>query len=240
MGQGIFQQQKNGLYAVNISSPGGLMTVDQLTQLAKIAADLGVWRIKCGTRQTLIAVLEEDKISAFIDAIKTINLQVSPFGSTVRSVKACSGGQGLCPRMLGDALTLGTTIESNYLGQPTPKDFKISTAGCARGCTEPYCADFGVVAVGKDLFNIIIGGRGSTNRPIHGQIVAKEVVTDKVSAVLDFVLERYRQLAQPHERLCNTIERIGIEQFIPPTELYLTNENVGVDEDFANFLLSDN
>jgi dissimilatory sulfite reductase (desulfoviridin) alpha/beta subunit len=240
MGKGIFQQQKNGLYAVNISSPGGILTVEQLSSLAKTAADLGVWRIKCGARQTLIALLEEDKIDTFIEAVKTINLMVSPFGSTIRSIKVCSGGEGLCPRMLGNALDLGITIESKYLGQPTPKDFKISTAGCSRGCTEPYCADFGVIAVGKDLFSIVIGGRGSTNRPIHGQVIAKDVASDKVSVILDFVLEKYRKLAQPHERLCNTIERIGIEHFKPASELYETNDNTGIDEDFASFLLSDN
>lgn len=239
MGQGIFQQQRNGLFAVNISSPGGVLSVDQLAGLAKIAAELGVWRIKCGTRQTLIVLLEEDKIANLIEAVKKLGLKVSPFGSTVRSVKACAGGDGLCPRMLGNALALGIKIEENYLGQPTPKDFKISTAGCSRGCTEPYCADFGVVATGKDMFNIIIGGRGSTNRPIHGGVIAEDVHSDKVLNVLDFVLEKYRQLGQPHERLCNTISRIGLKEFTPPAEIYVSEAATGVDEDFANFLLGD-
>ncbi len=239
MGKGIFQQQRNGLFAVNISAPGGILTVDQLAGLAKAASELGAWRIKCGTRQTLVVLLAEDKINALVEAAEKLNLMVSPFGSAVRSVKVCSGGEGLCPRMIGDALSLGIKLEERYMGRSTPKDFKISTAGCARGCTEPYCADFGVVATGRDLFKIVIGGRGSTSRPIHGQVVAEEVPGDKVAAVLDYVLEKYIQLAQPHERLCGTIERVGIDQFIPPAESFAGEAELGVDEEFASFLSSD-
>ncbi|MBM7855627.1 dissimilatory sulfite reductase (desulfoviridin) alpha/beta subunit [Desulfohalotomaculum tongense] len=238
MGQGIFQQQRNGLFAVNISSPGGIFTVDQLAGLAKTAAELNVWRIKCGTRQTLIVLLEEEKIDALINSIKKLGLKVSPFGSTVRSVKSCAGGEGLCPRMLGDALELGMEIEKKYLGQPTPKDFKISTSGCSRGCTEPYCADFGVVATGKNMYSIIIGGRGSTKQPIHGSIIAKDVPKDKVFAVLDFVLNKYRQWGEEHERLCKTIERVGLKEFTPPEDMYAA-DGAAVDEDFAKFLLGE-
>ena len=227
------------MFAVNISAPGGILTVDQLAGLAKAASELGVWRIKCGTRQTLVVLLAEDKIDALVEAAEKLNLMVSPFGSAVRSVKVCSGGEGLCPRMLGDALSLGIKLEERYMGKPTPKDFKISTAGCPRGCTEPYCADFGVVAAGRDMFNIVIGGRGSTVRPIHGKVVAKEVPGDKVPAVLDFVLEKYLQLAQPHERLCSTIERVGIEQFVPPAESCAAEADSGIDEEFASFLSAD-
>lgn len=214
------------------------MTVEQLAGLAKVAQDLGASAVKCSTRQTLLVLINGDKVEQLLEAIKELGLQEVPFGSTVRNVKACAGGAGLCPRQLGDALALGIKIEKNYLGQQTPKDFKISTAGCPRGCTEPYCADFGAVATGKDMFNIIIGGRGSTGNPVHGTVIAKKVHADKVCAVLDYVLEKYRQLGQPHERLSSTIKRVGLEQFIPPQEIY-QSDAAGVDEEFANFLLSE-
>ncbi|WP_274378718.1 hypothetical protein [Desulforamulus profundi] len=143
MGEAIFRQQRNGLYAVNIVVPGGILTPEQFLGLAEVARDAGVWRIKCGVRQTLIAVLEQDKIPELLEKIKVLGLQVAPFGNKIRSVKACPGGAELCPRSLGPALELGMELQARYLGQDVPKDFKISTAGCSRGCTEPYCADLG-------------------------------------------------------------------------------------------------
>ncbi|GAB6158946.1 nitrite reductase [Desulfotomaculum varum] len=234
MGEAIFRQQRNGLYAVNIVFPGGILTPEQFMGLAEAARDCGVWRLKCGVRQTLIAVLEQEKIPQLVKKIEALGLQVAPFGNKVRSVKACPGGAELCPRALGPALELGMELQERYLGQDVPKDFKISTAGCQRGCTEPYCADLGVIAKGSDRFDIVIGGRGATGKPIHGVIIASDVARSKVFAVVDFVLENYRRLAQPHERLCKTIERLGSQPFTPPRELYFTN-NAQPDE-FTAFL----
>lgn len=235
MGEAIFRQQRNGLYAVNIVFPGGILTPEQFMGLAKAARDTGVWRIKCGVRQTLIAVLEQNKIPGLVEKIEALGLQVAPFGNKVRSVKACPGDAELCPRALGPALELGMELQTRYLGQDVPKDFKISTAGCSRGCTEPYCADLGLIAKGADKFDVVIGGRGATSKPMHGIKVATDVARNKVFAVVDFILEQYRTLAEPHERLCKTIERLGIEAFTPPRELYF-EDNTQPDE-FTAFLL---
>ncbi|AEF94044.1 nitrite and sulphite reductase 4Fe-4S region [Desulfotomaculum nigrificans CO-1-SRB] len=235
MGEAIFRQQRNGLYAVNIVVPGGIFTPEQLTGLAEAARDIGVWRIKCGIRQTLIAVLEQDKIPALLEKIQGLGMQVAPFGSKIRSVKACPGGAELCPRALGPALELGMELQERYLGQDVPKDFKISTAGCPRGCTEPYCADLGLIAKGGDNFDIVIGGRGSTTKPVHGTSIVSAVSRKKVFAVVDFLLDQYRKLAEPHERLCSTIARLGIEPFIPPEKIYLDQEQQ--QDEFAAFLM---
>lgn len=234
MGEAIFRQQRNGLYAVNIVFPGGILTPDQLYSLAEAARDIGVWRIKCGVRQTLIAVLEEEKIPALLERISTLGMQIAPFGNKIRNVKACPGGAELCPRSLGPALELGMELQERYLGQDVPKDFKISTAGCPRGCTEPYCADLGLVAKGSDKFDIIIGGRGATGRPIHGTVIAEKINRDKVYLVVDFLLERYRNFAEPGERLCSTIIRLGIDSFKPPAEITQPEDN---QDEFAAFLL---
>lgn len=72
-----------------------------------------------------------------------------------------------------------------------------------------------------------------------GKVIAENVAREKVFAVLEFVLEKYRQLGEPHERLCKTIDRVGLEQFIPPEDLYASDAAAAVDEDFANFLFQD-
>lgn len=236
MGKGIFQQQKNGLYAVNIVAQSGVLTPEQLLLVAEAARDTGVWRFKFSTRQTMLAVLAQEQLADFTDRITSIGLKLAPFGNLVRNVKACAGGEGLCPRALSDAVALGTALQEKYLGQPTPKDFKMAAAGCSRGCTDPYCADMGFIGTGGNRFDIIIGGRGATVRPTHGRLLVPNVPREKVIPVVDYVLEQYRTYGQPSERFCKTIDRLGLDQFKPPADIY-TLETDQPDE-FAEFLFS--
>ncbi|BBB90220.1 MAG TPA: hypothetical protein PKA28_20100 [Methylomusa anaerophila] len=111
-----------------------------------------------------------------------------------------------------------------------PKDFKISTAGCVRGCTDPYCADFGVIAQGPDAFDIYIGGRGGSKKPAHGSRIAKNVTGQGVAEVLEYVLTKYCELGQPNERLCKVIERCGRDVFTP------SNVKYAVSKEFDDFL----
>ncbi|OAT82309.1 nitrite reductase [Desulfotomaculum copahuensis] len=236
MGRGLFKQ-KNGLYAVDVTAACGVMTPAQLTGLARAAVDNNAFRIKLTTRQTVVVLLPEGNVSALEEALEPLELQVSPFGNVVRPVKACAGNSSLCPRSLGDALDLGVEIQARYLGRETPKDFKIAVAGCPRGCTDPYCADFGVIAAGNDRFRIAIGGMGGSNCPRHGEIIAENVPRDKVFTVLEHVLERFEVLAEPREKLGRAVERLGLTPFLPPAGLLSAEKAVlAADDEFVQFL----
>ena len=218
MGEGYFKQ-RNGLYVLDVMGACGLMTAEQFRGLATAAAELGVPAVKLTTRQTVVLLVAEEKATALKAAVESLGLRVAPYHNVVRPVMACPGSADLCPRALGDALALGQALQERYTGQEVPKDFKISVAGCPRGCTEPYCADFGVVAAGGETYNVALGGFGGSSRPRHGELIARRVPRDAVFAILDHVLERYRALAQPREKLGRAVERLGLEAFLPPAQL---------------------
>lgn len=233
MGDGIFGQ-RNGMVAVDIVALCGVMTPDQFSGLASIARDCGVFRLKLTTRQTLVAVLEEDRAEKLINALPALGLKVSPYGNVVRTVKACAGNSSLCPRAVGEALDLGIEIQEKYLGVEVPKDFKIAVAGCVRGCTEPYCADLGVVASGRDVFDVAIGGFGGSSMPLHGQIIARKIGREDVFFLIDHVLERFKSLGEPREKLGRTISRLGLEPFLPDRPM--EGKESGPPDDFISFL----
>lgn len=227
-------KQKNGLHAVVLAGGCGVLTGEQLFKLGTYLYAIDCLAVKMTTRQTLVVLVPEEKVEGVVKKAEEIGLVVGKYGSVIRNVKGCAGGEGLCKRALGDALGLGIEIQNKYFGQETPKDFKISTAGCGRACTDPQCADFGVIANGKDSFNIFIGGRGGSPNPIRGQLIKTKVSREDVFKVLDYVLIQYRTYAEPHERLCRTIDRVGIELFIP--EVGSVNSEQEADSDFAAFL----
>lgn len=236
MGTAIFKQ-KNALYALVAVASCGLISAEQLDGLNRLVQAANVNALKMTARQTLILLAEEDEIANLTAGLERIGFKIGVFNNAVRNVKACSGNDDLCPRAVGDALGLGIAIQEKYYGQQAPHDFKIAAAGCSRGCTDPLCADFGVMCKNSGSFDIYIGGKGSGRKPLHGQMLVSGVSYDQVFASLEFVLDRYRELASGKERLHHTIERVGMDKFAPPLGSH--EAAAAVDEDFLNMLNSE-
>lgn len=233
MGQAIFEQ-RSGILGVAVVAPCGVISAEQLTGLGELAKKVTVHGLKMTTRQTVVFLINCEDLERFKQEIANIGLKIGVFGNIVRNVKGCAGNDQLCQRSLSDAFGLGVTIQEHFMNQPTPKDFKISTAGCVRGCTDPYCADFGVVAVGPNAYDVYVGGRGGSKEPRNGQCVLRGISSEQVVEALQHVLDNYRQLAHPDERLCRVIDRCGIAWFIPPLEPQQTEAELS--DDFLSFI----
>ncbi|MDK2895720.1 MAG: hypothetical protein PWQ98_1847, partial [Moorella sp. (in: firmicutes)] len=189
---------------------------------------------KLTTRQTLIFVIPETKLEDLRAGVAALGLRVGVFGEIVRNVKACAGNKDLCQRSLSDVFELGGELQDRFMNRPTPCDFKIALAGCHRGCTDPLCADYGIIATGSDTYNVYLGGRGGSRKPIHARPIATCITGEGVINLLTFILERYDALAEPRERLCNTIARVGLEPFLPPED-FLTRYRPPEENDFLAF-----
>lgn len=235
MGDAIFVQ-KSGILGVGIVARCGVLTPEQLMGLARLAQQLECKACKLTTRQTLIFLIPEDKLSSLREGVKSLGLQLGVFGEIVRNVKACAGSQELCQRSLADVFELAGILQDKFMNRPVPNDFKISVSGCQRGCTEPFCADFGVLATGEEVYSIYIGGRGATLKPIHGKLLAEGINREGVVAILEYVLNRYIELGQPKERLCRTIQRVGFKPFEPPAEMLGQFQGQEKVTDFLSFL----
>ncbi|MDS1030323.1 nitrite reductase [Bacillota bacterium LX-D] len=235
MGDAIFKQ-KSGILGVGIAAPCGIITPEQLIGLGTLSKKVKSLGSKLTTRQTIIFLIKEEKLKDFQAGVQELGLRIGSFGEVIRNVKSCAGGEQFCLRSLTDVFKLATELQEIYMDQKVPHDFKISVAGCQRGCTDPLCADYGIIATGPDTYSIYLGGRGGSRQPEHGTLLCSEVNVQGVKAVLDFVLDKYRSLGQPKERICKTIGRIGIEQFTPDNEFLNKYQPEDSDNDFLQFL----
>ncbi|MGE5508090.1 MAG: hypothetical protein ACM3RP_06385 [Chitinophagales bacterium] len=243
MGDAVFRQQ-NGLMAVGIVAACGIISPAQLSGVARLAEPLGIAGFKLSTRQTLIAILPGERVDELKAAVAGLSLRVGAFGEVVRNVKACCGTNGFCVRAQADAHKLGMALQDRFMDAPVPKDFKINVAGCHRGCTDPFCADFGCIgnpAKVRGGFDVLLGGRGGSRSPRHAKVILESVPPETVVAALAYVLDQYRALGQPHERLCRTIDRVGLAPFIPPAEVLGATEVAAggeeqLDQDFLRLL----
>lgn len=233
MGDAIFRQ-RSGVLGVGIVSKCGLLTPAQLVGLGKLAEKTGCQYCKMTSRQTLIFLIPSDRLEELRKGVAALGLRIGVFGEIVRNVKACAGNKDLCRHALSDVLNLGGELQDRFMNRPTPRDFKISVAGCHRGCTDPYCADYGIVATGENAYNVYLGGRGGSRIPVHGTLIAEGINGDGAVALLDSILETYIECAEPKERICNTIERVGLKRFLP-SEDFLAKYRSREENDFLNF-----
>lgn len=233
MGDAIFRQ-RSGFLGVGIVAKCGLLTVDQLTGLGELARSVDCQYCKLTTRQTLVFLIPESRLEDLRKGVAEIGLRIGVFGEIVRNVKACAGSNDLCQRSLSNVFELGSELQERFMNRPTPRDFKISVAGCHRGCTEPLCADFGIVATGDDTYNVYLGGRGSSKRPLHGTLIADGINGAGTVALLEMVLKKYAELAEPQERICGTIGRIGLKPFQPSGD-FLDQYRSAAENDFLAF-----
>lgn len=233
MAKAIFEQI-NGSKALVLVSNCGVVTVESLANLSVKMKEIGVPVVKFTTRQTLVVVGSEEQLDKVEEFAPEYGFKIGNFGAQVRNVKGCSAGEGLCKRQLDTALNFGIELENEYFGIQTPHDFKIATSGCPRGCTDPLCADFGVMAMGKDKYDVYLGGKGATVKPLHGEKIYKGLTRENVKNALNHILNVYKEEGKPKERICRTIARIGIDKFV--REDIQENKEVYIDKDFLDFI----
>ncbi|MDN5344225.1 MAG: hypothetical protein PWQ18_336 [Clostridia bacterium] len=234
MGDAIFVQ-RSGYLGVGIVARCGVLTLAQLAGLAELARVVECQYCKMTTRQTLIFIIPETRLEDLRAGVAALGLRVGVFGEIVRNVKACAGNKDLCQRSLSDVFALGGELQDRFMNRPTPCDFKIALAGCHRGCTDPLCADYGVIATGSDTYEVYLGGRGGSRKPVHASRIADRINGAGVIDLLAFILDRYDALAEPRERLCNTIKRSGLEAFLPPDDFFNPYRSKEEENDFLTF-----
>ena len=218
MAKAIFKQ-RNELMGVVVVFDCGVTSPEILAKLSILAADHGCTATKFTTRQTMVFLIPEEKVTSFGLGVERLGLQIGGFNQVVRNIKGCTGNQSLCPRSYGDALDLGIALQKQFMNQEVPKDFKISVAGCRRGCTDPLCADLGLIASGAGKYDLYLGGRGGTKKPLHGKKLLVDLPEEKIKEIIEYILNKYRALGQEGERICTTIDRVGLSPFIPPSTL---------------------
>ena len=210
-------EQTNGLIAILINVPGGVITGRQMRTIGEIVGDDGI--IKNSRRMAPILILPKEKVAEALKRLESVGLKVASLHRSVRNIVACPG-KGFSNNSRGDTLELAQALDQEFYGTVLPWDFKIGISGCPRNCSGVQCHDVGLMAEPRGKFSLWIGGTESGMNPTHGKLVKKGIPRDQVPHVLRKVLEEYVKGAQDFKdefgkrvRLYNVIEKVGFERF---------------------------
>ena len=193
--------QRDGTFSVVPQIKGGITTAGELRRIADVADKYEIPMIKItgGQRIDLLGVRKEDLPGVWADLDMPSGYA---YGKSFRTVKSCVGTD-YCRFGLGDSTTLAVRLEQTYQGLESPAKMKLAVAGCPRNCSEALVKDVGVVAVGDDRWDVLIGGAagrlGAARRRAGDRRRARR--GDPARRGVHAVLPRERQVAGAHVRL---------------------------------------
>ncbi len=202
--------QKDGTFSVVPEMAGGICTPAELMRIAQAALKYNVPLVKMtgGQRIDLVGVKKEDLPGIWHD----IGMPAGhAWGKSYRTCKSCIGID-YCRFGLGDSMGLAQRIEKTFRAfSDSPGKMKLGTAGCPRNCSEALIKDLGVVAVGDNKWEIIVGGAGGAHVR-KADLLATVEGEDAVMRIAGRFMQFYREDAKYKERTYTWVPRVGIER----------------------------
>ena len=190
--------QKDGTYSVVPRVPGGEITPAQLIALGETARDFDLYcKVTGGQRIDLLGARVDDLPSIWAQLIEAGFESGHAYGKAVRTVKSCVGSTW-CRYGVQDSVQLAIDLEHRYRGLRAPHKIKLAVSGCARECAEAQGKDVGVIATDRG-WNLYVGGNGGM-RPAHAQLLAEDLDTETLVALIDRYLMWYVRTGERLER----------------------------------------
>jgi sulfite reductase beta subunit-like hemoprotein len=193
--RGIYSQRQAGVQMIRTKVPGGLLTAQQMRQLAKIADDYAGGKGHLTTRQNMqFHFVPLGQVADLLHLLADVRLTTrEACYNTVRNVTACPLA-GIHPEEPFDvqpyARRLAFAFLHKELTDNLPRKFKVAFSGCPDDCVATAINDVGLRAVVRDgargFSMTVAGGLGplpTEPRLLHEFIPAEDVVSH-VEAVI--------------------------------------------------------
>lgn len=216
---------KNGSVALLAEVPGGLYNAAHLKKIAALADQHSII-IKATEDQRLAMFVAPDQAEAVSRDLASSGLTLRDYQAGVHQPVACVGA--LCPDSKQDALKASLEITEALAGIEADCALKIGVNGCASCCVPCHTLD--IALTGSDEgYRMTIGGKQSLV-PELGSFAAEGIPAGEVVAKVKAVVDAYKEVAQPGERLAAVIERCGMSSFIKALAPYSRDAGGVTDE----------
>lgn len=207
-------------FPVSPHIPGGLTTSQQLRQIADAADQYGATLKIVGSTITMIGITLADGEKVLTE----LGCKGESFiAKAVRAISFCPGKPN-CPRALQDSTPLGLELDEEFFGQELPGKLRIAVSGCPNCCVEPLVKDIGMYGTAKG-YTLAVGGSSGLNAQV-ANIIAEKIPSEEIAPIIRSMLTYYRKHGKTKERLGQTLDRKGWDEFIKQTipEKYLPSK----------------
>ncbi|HEY5673843.1 MAG TPA: NAD(P)/FAD-dependent oxidoreductase [Malonomonas sp.] len=206
--KGAIVQRDRQTYAIVPHTPAGLISREQLRNIADVADKYQVPMIKVTSAQrlALIGLAEADIDAAWQDLGAPIGYTT---GLCVRSVKICPGTD-CCKRGLQDSIGVGLEMDKRFHGRPLPWKMKMAVSGCPNDCGETCIRDIGLIGTPRG-WNLMIGGNGGSQPRLSQRLLEHLPDDEQALAAVQRLVDWFE--AQGRKcRLGKLLEESSLEQ----------------------------
>ena len=230
---------------LRVKVPGGIITVDQLIQVAELSHRYGKGKAEITSRQSIqIHWIESEDAPTIFGELEQIGFTTDMCGQgfsgarhgDVRNIVSCPAS-GLVKDEVHDGSELLNRLTEFFVGNQDfldmPKKLKFSISGCGVDCTRAWINDVAFVAVRKDGetgYTLLVGGSSGASQP--GPRMARQtgifIQLDDAFDVAVAAAEIHRDYSiresKAKARLKYLIENWGVERFVRKVEEKLGTE----------------
>lgn len=204
---GSILQRDKETYAIVPRTPAGLLSPEFLEQLAAVVRkyNIPITKITSGHRLALVGLKKDDIPKVWQELGADVGRATE---LCLHYVQTCPG-TAVCSLGVQDSLAMGLELEKRFLAVEMPAKLKVGVSGCPMTCAEGYVRDIGLI--GKRSGWIVAYGGNSGGRPRIGEVVAEGLSSEAAIALVDRLVEYYRQNGKKRERVARMVDRLGIE-----------------------------
>jgi dissimilatory sulfite reductase (desulfoviridin) alpha/beta subunit len=142
---GVITERDADYCTVRIRAPAGILSVEQIRGIAKIAKKVGNGMVHCTTRQTLeIPHVKPVYLKALERALVKNGTPVGSERDEIVNIIACPGTER-CKFANIDTIGLAKKIDEKLFGKEMPVKIRIALSGCPNACTSPMLNEIGIV-----------------------------------------------------------------------------------------------
>ena len=193
--RGVYTQRQAGVHMIRTKVPGGMVTAEQMDQLARIADEFGGGKAHLTTRQNVqYHFVPLQQVPGLLHLLADVRLTTrEACYNTVRNVTACPLS-GLLKDEIFDVHPYARRVAFAFLHRELtdnlPRKFKISFSGCKDDCMVGAIHDIGLRAVirdGRRGFRMMVGGGLGplpTEARVLDEFVPEERLVNRCEAVI--------------------------------------------------------
>jgi sulfite reductase (NADPH) hemoprotein beta-component len=232
-------KQHDGKVAVVVSPALGLLSADQLEELADLAEDYGADHLRTSRDQTVAVIgVDPADVADLVVEIRSLGLPVQEKLGDTPDLVSCPGTTSCRIGITNSQGFAGELVELLRNYAPLP-NVKVRISGCQNGCGLHHVGDFGFRGMGKKIngqnaphYQIYLGGNDRENGAIgyKGPIVPAR----HAKTALKLLLDGFAASKEDGESVRRWAERLGeagVAALLAPLGSLpeAANENVFVD-----------
>ena len=138
--------ERNADYAtIRLRIPAGVLSVDQVRQLASISKKYGDGSLHLTMRQTMeIPHVNPENLEKIAKALEKNGTPIGAEQNEVVNIMACPGTER-CKYANCETIDLARKVDERVFGKELPIRLRIAISGCTHMCNSPLLQDIGVI-----------------------------------------------------------------------------------------------